>query len=190
MNKTLYCKTIHELPDAKIIKSIPRGSQLKVVFESIIQTEINSIKQKWEIEYPDFLIWNPDHQCIFLSKLITDIEIEAHQAFFLKCAQDYKQLATQLINEFAQNKKLIIHEEYPMLTLNPSETNGYKQDGEMNDWHYSFHGFHCAFTHQKSTQYIEVPLMFGLEFGVLDPFFFSEYIKSTKYPSKQVHIVK
>ena len=49
----------------------------------------------------------------------------------------------------------------------------------MGEWKYFFHGFHCAFTNNETKQYIEVPLTYGEEYGELDPYFFSKFIKST-----------
>ncbi len=39
--------------------------------------------------------------------------------------------------------------------------------------------FICAFKNLKTEQYIETPLSYGLEFGELDPYFFSKFINST-----------
>ena len=39
--------------------------------------------------------------------------------------------------------------------------------------------FYLWTTLKKAKQEIEVPIAFGLEFGALDPYFFSNYIKST-----------
>ena len=46
-------------------------------------------------------------------------------------------------------------------------------------WEYHFHGSHCAFTHAQSGQEIEVSLVNRLEFGVLDPYFFTRFIKTS-----------
>ena len=49
--------------------------------------------------------------------------------------------------------------------------------------------FHCGFENKKTGQIIEVPLVFGLEFGDLDPYFFTRFIKSTsKYIPLPVEI--
>ena len=51
--------------------------------------------------------------------------------------------------------------------------------GKVENWRYYVHGFDCHFENLKTGQEIEVPLVFGLEFGNLDPWFFTKYIKST-----------
>ncbi|AHM59240.1 hypothetical protein D770_04865 [Flammeovirgaceae bacterium 311] len=117
---------------------------------------------------------------INIVKLITDEEISAHQDFFEQCAKDYRILSQKLITALAKELKVEIKPDYPLETLNPYRGNPCKQSGVVNGWRYFFHGFHCGFINLKTGQSIETPLTFGLEFGVLDPYFFSIYIKSTK----------
>jgi hypothetical protein len=54
-----------------------------------------------------------------------------------------------------------------------------RQIGTIERWRYYVHGFHCGFENTETGQLIEVALVFGLEFGDLDPDFFSKFIKST-----------
>ena len=175
------CKTLSDLPDESIINSISRGVRYKVVFSLEINSQREEIGKKWKKEFSNHQIsvhtFNPE---INIVKLITDFEIEQNQDFFEKCAKDYRKLSEILIRKFAKSNNLEIKSKYPMHTLNPSGKNGYDQIGMMNDWRYAFHGIHCAFTNQITNQYIEVPLTYGLEFGELDPYFFSKYINSTK----------
>lgn len=110
---------------------------------------------------------------------LTSQEVELHQDFFVQSAKDYRSLAEKLIRQLAIHLKQPLIEELPLITLNPNGDRGYGQTGEMNDWKYGFHGFHCNFTHNNTYQEIEVPLTFGMEFGILDPYFFSRYINST-----------
>lgn len=172
---------MEEIPDFKSIKSLERGIEWKIVFENNIKSKREKVGNQWKFEHPEFQIAihtiEPE---INIVKLITDKEIDEHQDFFEKCAKDYRNLATELINRFANKHNLQIDSDYPMNNLNASEQFGYKQVGEMDNWRYAFHGFHCAFTNLKNGQHIEVPLMCGLEFGELDPYFFSGFIKSTE----------
>ncbi|HAS42399.1 MAG TPA: hypothetical protein DCS93_18115 [Microscillaceae bacterium] len=114
-----------------------------------------------------------------VSHNLTPQEVETHQSFFEQCAKDYRMLAEKLIRQLAAHLKQPFNEELPLATLNPYEQRSYPQFGEMNKWRYFFHGYHCKFKHTITTQDIEVPLTFGLEFGVLDPYFFAHYIYST-----------
>lgn len=113
-----------------------------------------------------------------ISKLITDLEIEENQDFFEKCAKDYRQLGKKLIFELADELNVTINPEFPLETFNEFKRNK-KESGKLDSWKYSIHGFHCGFENVMTGQFIEVSLVFGLEFGDIDPFFFSQFIKST-----------
>jgi len=115
---------------------------------------------------------------INIAKLITDREIEDHQDFFVKCAKDYRKLSIELIYKLANKLKVSIHPEFPLLTFKPFLTDK-KASGKIDHWRYSLHGFHCGFNNIETGQEIEVPLTFGLEYGSLDPYFFSLFINST-----------
>jgi len=179
--KIQVCNNLNDIPDFKTIKSLERGIEWKIVFGNKIKSKREKIGGQWKFEHPEFRIAvhtiEPE---INIVKLITDKEIEEHQDFFEKCAKDYRNLATELINEFAEKHNVEIDPEYPMNTLGHTEWHGYKPVGKMNDWSYAFHGIHCGLTNNKTGQRIEIPLTYGLEFGQLDPYFFTGFIKSTK----------
>jgi hypothetical protein len=111
-------------------------------------------------------------------KLITPEEVEANQIFFEKCAFEHRELATKLILELIEFFKIDISNDIPYIAfVKYWQKNG--QSGKMKDWKFFFHGFHCSFKNVITNQYIEIPIVFGLEFGDLDPYFFTQYIKST-----------
>ena len=47
-------------------------------------------------------------------------------------------------------------------------------------WEVFRHGFHYCFSHGTTGQVIEVCFIFGTEFGVLDPYFFYQYMATTQ----------
>lgn len=46
-------------------------------------------------------------------------------------------------------------------------------------WRFCFHGFEYRFEHERTRQVVEVQLGYADEFGVLDPYFFAEFARST-----------
>lgn len=46
-------------------------------------------------------------------------------------------------------------------------------------WDLEVHGQHCRFENRKTGQIVEVSMWFGTEFGVLDPYFFFDYMRTT-----------
>lgn len=153
---------------------------MKILFGEKIKEKREEIGQKWKAELPDFLIGiHRIKDEINLRKLISDQEIEEHQLFFEACAKEYGRLAEKLIQQLIYELGVQPHDGFPLKTLNAYKHTPYDQRGKMGEWGYFFHGYHCAFTHLKTKQHIEVPLVFGEEYGELDPYFFSIFIKST-----------
>jgi len=169
-----------QLPDLDEISNTPRQIKLKIVFEEPVRHLRKSYGEDLEKLLPGFqiAIHNTEHE-INICKLITNEEIENNQLFFLQCAKDYRNLGTTLITRLIEIKKITLNTDFPFLTLNKFRNSKRNDSGKVDQWDYFFHGYHCGFQHRKTKQKIEVPYMFGMEFGDLDPYFFSIFIKST-----------
>ncbi len=116
---------------------------------------------------------------------LTDEEIERNQDFFEKCAKDHRKLATELISEVQKSLGVKFNTDCPLFTVIPYHHQCKWANKMINDWHYFLHGHnHYRFRNEKTNQYIDIALHCGMEFGLLDPWFFIEYIISTKeyYP--------
>jgi hypothetical protein len=113
-------------------------------------------------------------------KELSYVDIYNNRFFFQNCAKSHRDLATKLIHRLANYLNIQIDNNFPYQSFREFRQ-GKKQKGAFDDWQYFLHGFHCRFTNISSGQVIEVSLVFGLEFGVLDPLFFIDYIKTSEY---------
>lgn len=169
----------NEIPTIDEILERPRKRTLKIVFKGSVQDEREVIGRDLKGKLPNFQIGvhiiEPE---INIAKLITDQEIAENQLFFEQCAKDYRKLGAQLISDLANTLDIIIDKDFPLDSFNQFKRSN-KQQGRLNEWRYFFHGIHCLFENSRTHQSIEVCLLFGLEFGALDPYFFSRFIKST-----------
>jgi hypothetical protein len=170
----------NQIPSLEVIQSLPRKKRLKIIFAESLDSEREAIGEELKERLDGFLIGihmlEPE---INISKLITAEEVINNHGFFERCAKDYRKLGEKLIFELADRFDLDLSADSPWIIFGALR-NSKKQTGTINGWRYYFHGFHCGFSHFKSGQEIEVPLVFSLEFGDLDPYFFSRFIRSTK----------
>lgn len=175
----LIIDSVDQIPTIESILEIPRSKKLKLLFSDEIRDQRESIGQKLKKELKGFLVCiHVFEQQVDISKLITDEEIADNQLFFENCAKDYRKLSGELINQLAHKLKVKIDPMFPLLTFNPMKGDN-RQRGKINGWHYFLHGAHCGFENKTTRQVVETPLIYGLEFGVLDPYFFTRFIKST-----------
>jgi len=169
-----------QIPSVDAIRSLPRTKRLKIIFEEALHSEREVIGNELKEKLNGFLVGihvlDPE---INISKLITAEEVINNQDFFEQCAKDYRALGEKLIFEMAASYNLDLSADSPWIIFGALR-NSKKQTGTINGWRYDFHGFHCGFSNFESGQEIEVPLVFSLEFGDLDPYFFSRFIRSTK----------
>lgn len=192
MNRTTDIITINsvgQIPKLDAIRSIPRERTIKLVFEKEVQSQREAIGQNLKTELVGFQVGihtiEPE---INIAKLITDKEIDDNQDFFEQSAKDYRQLGEELLFKLVDKLDLNLNKDFPMETFNELKQ-GKRQIGNLENWRYFVHGFHCGFENNKTGQKIEVPLVFGQEFGDLDPYFFTRFIKSTlKYRPLPVKI--
>lgn len=176
----VHIERLDQVPSAGSIQTIPREQILKLVFTESLDKQREVIGSKLAKELEGFQVnvhWRELE--INISKLITDEEIEQHQVFFEQCAKDYRILAQRLIYQLAEKLGIQFDEVFPLLTFNPLKRDNSKCRGRLGKWFYYLHGFDCGFENTKTGQSIEVTLVHGLEFGALDPYFFTRFIKST-----------
>ena len=188
LTEQIIIKSVDQIPTLDNIRTIPRDRMLKLFFDKDVQKYREQIGQNLKKELFEFQVSiHTIEPFIHIVKLITDKEIEDNQVFFEQCAKDYRQLGEELIFKLIGKLNVPLNTKFPLITFNEFKQS--HQSGIMDEWRYFIHGFHCGFEHQKTGQYIEVPLVFGLEFGDLDPYFFSGFIKSTqKYKPLPVEI--
>lgn len=185
----IVINSVEQIPTIETIQAISRKHILELVFEKEVQHQRQEIGQKLRNELLGFQVGiHTIEPKIRILKLISDKEIDDNQDFFEQCAKDYRQLGEELLFKLVHTLGLKLNTDFPLKTFNELKQDK-RQTGQMEDWRYYAHGFHCCFDNNKTGQYIEVSLVFGLEFGDLDPYFFSKFIKSTpKYRPLPVDI--
>lgn len=179
ITETLSIACADEIPDIALLRQTPREKVLHLHFTREAQSYREAFGLELKAQLDEFVVSvHTADPVIRIARLISLEEINRHQDFFEHCAKEYRKLATELIFSLAEQLNVDMAENNPLATFAPFKCNR-KQKGKMGKWQYCFHGFHCAFENKKTKQNIEVPLAYGFDFGALDPYFFSGFIKST-----------
>ena len=193
ITEILVIKSLSQIPSIEIISAIPRSTELKIVFKGDIEKHREAIGASLKKTLNGFVVGIHMHKPeITIRKTITDAEVEQNQLFFEKCAKDYRELANHLMNKIGKNADLDDCQENAIdfEADSPDEIWEKMQiirdeaKGNIENWNYYMHGLHFCFKNVETNQIIEVSIAHGEEYGVLDPYFFSQYIKSTSeyYP--------
>ncbi|WP_413511855.1 DUF6896 domain-containing protein [Myroides odoratus] len=179
IEKVLHINHLDQIPSDSYIENLSRNINLIMEFAANIEPERQRVGEALKVKFPHHAVgvyWNEPK--IGIQKLITDEEIDLNQTVLEQYALDYRELATKLIYGLSEQLNIDLNKEVPYIAfLNYWQTKG--QSGRYKEWKFFFHGLHGHFYNTKTKQEIEVPIAFGLEFGALDPYFFSKYIKST-----------
>lgn len=177
--ETYFIKKSNELPRLEKIKALARDTELQLVFNKDNICIMEEAHHYFIKHLDGFqVIPHSIEPIINIIKPITLEEIIENKDFFLKCAQDYKKLASKLIHELSRYLKINLAPD-PFVALKHLKSSPNKVKGSLNGWNYKIHGFHCGFKHTTSGQEIDVSLINKMNFGALDPFFYSRFIIST-----------
>jgi hypothetical protein len=112
-------------------------------------------------------------ECVTVHKVIDEEVVLVNLLLFLRAIRDFSDTARDLCYRLAAAH-----------AINPADLLARRADirggeGRLGGWGFFFHGLECCFTGCWSGQVVDVRLGFGDEFGVLDPYFLAQFIRTT-----------
>jgi hypothetical protein len=139
---------------------------------------------------PEFTVFDSggshDVEWITVKKVIAAEEVRANEAEFVAALRLLRQTASALATRLARrlgvpaDRLLSADFETGWADRLRGLLGRMVRDNRLDrEWSYSFHGEACRFENRATGQVVEVRLSFGTEFGVLDPYFFALFVKST-----------
>lgn len=159
---------------AEIAKLAVRGKHVVLQFpRSFIGPEKNDVIDRLAAELPDWSVFDSGGSgmsTVTVMKVVCRAEVEAHAEGILDAARVFRSTADRLCRALAEEKGIP-----PDSLWDHRDRGGILPGG----WNYGFHGLQCCFENASTRQIVDVETSFGGEFGVLDPYFFGEYLRST-----------
>lgn len=126
---------------------------------------------------PDCSVFRSGSNWITVMQVVSEQEVLAHADELVSAAMHFRFMATVLMSKLAL-----------VFQVPPREINAFfrfrladeQYSGSLDDdWDYGFHGFECWFGNRRTGQVLEVILSYGEERGILDPYFFLQFLQST-----------
>lgn len=170
-----YASTTHVPAVAELLHKVTRTRHVVLEFpptqtKELVDAFIERLTQEIPEHYRLIRSYSHSKLCVsILERVHRDDVIKMEEALLL-AAKHFRDTATALAHALAK------HNQVPVGRLLE-----YADDLEPFDskWAIYFHGPHCLFEHEDTGQSVEVNLLFGEEFGALDPYFFQQYINTT-----------
>jgi len=136
-SKKIIISKLEDLPTLGEIRSIPRGLELKIIFNNQFEKQRNKIGANWKKHLPGFLVaMHMNGSEVNNLKLITDEEVYQHQLLFEKCAKEFGKLANKLMAQFIKEFEVEDYNGFPLNTLNPSGNGNYNQSGRIENGYF------------------------------------------------------
>lgn len=114
---------------------------------------------------------------ITIKSVISQELVLAHAQTLVDAARQFRKIAHEVISLLAE--KFGVSAE----AINERFRFGLSDDlysGDLSDnWHYFFHGYECRFQSERTKQVLDVKLDYPNERGVLDAYFFYEFLQTT-----------
>ncbi|PWJ32899.1 DUF6896 domain-containing protein [Sediminitomix flava] len=174
--------TFHDI-EQEIIKN--RSNQTG--FKNIVISD--PILQQLELMFPDkqfnYLEWS---KLLFVIDSISTSFVLSHKLEFLKCFEEFDSVSHELMKLLSNTFNLNFGNLNELRNLKRNKSKN--QRGTINEaWNYYFHGSECCFTNSITNQHVEVKIIYGQEYGVIDDYFLFKFIETTATFSAQYELL-
>jgi hypothetical protein len=151
-----------------VVLHLPPGSDAAAV--------VDGLKGKLSDELRVFV---SGEDCVTIKRVISEAVVVENADAICAAAREFRRVANQLMARLVAKLNIprAVYTTDPLLRV----TLGERGAGWLGlSWRYGFHGMECRFKNRWSGQVVEVRLGFGDEFGVLDPYFFHIFLRTTR----------
>ena len=111
-----------------------------------------------------------DKTCATIKQLVSRAAVIEMEEYLITAAQHFRRIATELAVTLASDNNVAPDRLWDECR---------KLESHSPNWGMDIHGQHCRFENLETGQTVEVSMWFGTEFGVLDPYFFFDYMTTT-----------
>jgi hypothetical protein len=179
------CRGVANLPSLSAIRQLANDDH-HLVLEINPPPDESSFNERFVIDrlapdLPDYTVFDSGG-AVTIKKVIAEADILSSADAIVSAALQFRRTADDLMTRLS-TKLGIPFEAFYRLEHRPLLRGRWfrsRWSGRLDSpWSYGFHGYQCGFHDRRSHQKVEVELGFHGEFGVLDPFFFAAFVRTT-----------
>ncbi|BCU79306.1 hypothetical protein [Luteolibacter sp. LG18] len=148
--------------DRHLVLELPKGSR---------KEKIAALVARIRREAPEhYLVFESGFSWVTIKEVVTRAEVLEIEDYLVKVARNFRRRATRLMRLMAARHQAPLEDLFDRR---------YELQSPSAAWTLHVHGFHCGFRHRETGQMMEIDLSYGTEFGVLDPMFFHNYLRTS-----------
>ena len=175
----LSCRDIDAIPPVTELAGMAVvGQHVVLQFPRGSITDKQPLIERLAVQLPGHRVFDSgpgpgDTDCVTVYRVLDESAVLAHLPLFLAAIRDFADAARACCHELAVAHGIAATD----LLARRHEVESHRT--RIGEWMLSFHGFECCFTHRRTGQVVDVRLGFGDEFGVLDPYFLAQFIRTS-----------
>lgn len=148
--------------DRHMVLELP-ASTSKAQLDEVITLLIQKIPEHYHV-------FDSGSSRVTIKEVVCRAAVLDMEAYLVDVAQHFRRTATGLMDDLAA------HHGIPVEAL---WDHFHSLQSHSAEWLLYPHGEHCCFRHQLTHQTLQISVWFGKEFGVLDPQFFHDYMRTS-----------
>ncbi|NME72782.1 DUF6896 domain-containing protein [Flammeovirga aprica] len=161
-------------------------SQIAITNVLVDESTLSQLQSKFETKLVCYIVWS---KLLVIEDSITTEFVISHITEFLQCYIEFDKKAHQMMELMASTFKIDLNDSAQIWDLKRNRSK--RQRGQINSsWNYFFHGAECAFENVNTGQYIDVKIIYGREYGVIDNFFLYRFIETTESLKPQFELLE
>jgi hypothetical protein len=146
---------------------------------------LDKLESKFDDKLIYYINWS---KTLVITNSITTKFVESHINEFLQCFTEFDSKAHEMMDILANTFNIDLSDTDQIWDLKRNKSE--KQRGTINSsWDYHFHGAECAFINKKNGQHLDIKIIYGREYGVIDNFFLYRFIETTKSLTSQFELL-
>ncbi len=171
----------------EIVELIEKSNHSAIVINSIILNDL--ILEELELKFEDKLIcyiaWS---KTLIVEESISTDFVKSNLNLFLQCFIEFDSKAHEMMDLIATTFEIDLDDSSQIWDLKRNKSKN--QRGQINSsWSYHFHGAECSFQNHKTGQFLDIKIIYGREYGVIDNFFLYKFIQTTKSLQNQFKLL-